>query len=212
MNLKFLYSGIFLILSLIICTGCNNNEVSEKAALPELDSTDYEIISAALNYFLGEFRYNSYPKYDTNYFDRIYSGVTKAEVLIIPEFTDFEPFSRMKFENRREFDSSEQYIAKRFAIENSIKYRIDNSRISTFKTYLLQQSQLDADFKKLYSEFPDAWGIAGFSKPTVTINKEKAVIYVYFHKSGKWGKALYMWLIKENGRWIQYEIIGSWIS
>lgn len=211
-NMKSLLLNIFLIVCFALYIGCNNDNVSEKARIPELDSTDYEIISAALDNFLIQYKTGSYAEKDKAYYDREYSSVSEAEVLMIPELTDFEPLSNMKFENRRDFDSSEHYIARRFPIENSIKYRIDNSRITTFKTYMLPQSERDADFKKLYSEFPDAWGIAGFSKPSYTTNREKAVIYIYYHKSGKRGKALYMWLIRQNGRWIQYDIIDSWVS
>ena len=62
-------------------------------------------------------------------------------------------------------------------------------------------------FKDLYKKYPKGWGIVSFSRPVYDLKSKRSVLYLRFNKNGMWGKAVYMWLTKDSGKWVPYDVV-----
>lgn len=201
---------IILLLGFIYGCGGTENQ-SYKASIPELDSTDYEIISAAIQEIIKPYQNKPIPDYYTDDV-RNSAGNPLPEAVIILDSTDIEYISNWSYDKHHKKDSTDTYMTDRLTFENRKRYSIDKNRITGIKTYILDQITRKYGFEKLYSKYPDAWSVVGFSKPSYSLNSDKAVLFIFFQKAGKWGEGHYFWFKKEGNQWINYDKIMLWIS
>lgn len=198
----------FLLFSVII--SCTGNQYSSKALLPELDALDYEVISAAIDLYLDKYKGGSYPAEDTVFYKG--TGNRFPLALIIPDSTNIEYLSNWSFDDHNDKGFNDKYLTDRIKPLNKRRNKIDLNRITSIKTYSNTINNEVIKIEEMYKLYPDIWGFVGFSRPSINIEENSAVIYITFFKHGLWGEANYLWLKKENGKWILYDNIQLWIS
>jgi|SRR4030095_860657 len=206
---------ILIISSVIFILGCgDNNQVSQKGLTPELDSTDYEIISSATNEYIftpkGLIQNRKYD-YDTikNRFDKvsIWTGDTSKNriypgFIVLLDSTEFYPSKRYITDVTKLLDTNDKHLPNRLKVENRVKYHLDSSRLKfSFKVKVLPRNSV----KFADSSYSVSHGTIHVSKPSYSENKTKAVIYI---SEFDWDIILnyLIWLIKDNGKWTAYDI------
>lgn len=181
-----------------------------QALLPELNEMDYEVISAAIDSYLDKYKNGSYSPEDSVFYEG--TGNRFPLAIIVPDSTKIEYLSNWSFDDHKDKGFNDKYLTDRIKLLNKKKYRIDLNRITSIKTYSNKINNEVIKIEEMYKRYPDIWGFVGFSKPSINIEENSAVIYITFFKAGLWGEANYLWLKKEYGKWILYDNIQLWIS
>lgn len=202
--------NLIYFLLFIFFISCTGNLQVNQALLPELNEMDYEVISAAIDLYLDNYKKGSYSADDSVIYEGTGNRFPKA--IIVPDSTKIEYLSNWSFDDHKNKGFNDKYLTDRIKTLNKRSYKIDLKKISTFKTYSNQINGKVISIKELYKLFPDVWGFVGFSKPSINEEGNTAVIYMTFFKDGTWGEANYLWLKKENGKWILYDNRELWIS
>lgn len=198
--LKFLCSGILFIIFLVEFFGCSSNKVSEKAALPELDSTDYVIISAAIEQYI-------YKPKTLLHRTKVLQEPGRVEFLFF-DSTEFRPPKPHVTDIYNLLDSNDKYLSERITSENRNKYFIDSARIKAgidIKIFSLKELKQYFESKREIFRIPRY--VLSVSKPSYSEDRKKSVIYIL---SVGWDTEdeYLMWLRNENNKWVAYDIIN----
>lgn len=194
----------------IFFLSCSSNRQVNQALLPELNEMDYEVISAAIDSYLDKYKKGSYSADDSAFYEGTGNRFPKA--IIVPDSTEIEYLSNWSFDDHKDKGFTDKYLTDRIKPLNKKRYKIDFNRITSIKTYTNKINNEFIEIEEMYKRYPDIWGFVGFSKPSINIEENSAVIYITFFKHGLWGEANYLWLRKENGKWILYDNRQLWIS
>ena len=194
----------------IFFISCSGNRQVNQALLPELDEMDYEVISAAIDLYLDKYKRGSYPEGDSSFYEG--TGNRLPLAVLIPDSTGIEYLSNWTFDQHKDKGFNDKYLTDRMKPLNKRKYKIDQNKITSIKTYSDKDVANSKNYEEIYKLYPDIWGFINFSKPSLNIEENVAVIYITFFKAGLWGEANYLWLKKENGKWVIYDNRQLWIS
>lgn len=170
---------------MVIVTGCGNNSAINQAKVQtELDSTDYEIISAAFD--------EHFPDY-------------KSELLIaIDDSTFFKPYKQHISDKIRQMDSNDAYLSNRVEAENKRRYSLDSSKIVKSNNQKIFSNLSDKERRILLDSVqsrPEYCYIYFISKPSYYQNK--AAIGIYGVGWDTYPKYL-LFFKKENSAWVLY--------
>ena len=202
---------IFLILLLYSCSVDDN---CYKANNSEMDDEDYQIISSGLEWFLRDYKDGNGLTEDKNY-DSTYSGNKRLKVLLVPDSTNIDNIDEGTFKIHQAFDSSDSRITRGVKKLNKRKFPLDGNKITSFETIILSGEERHLSetmgYKELYNKYPEAWGIINFSRPVYDMKTKRVAIYLRFSKNGMWAKIVYMWLTKDSGKWVPYDMLDLYV-
>lgn len=202
--------NLYYLLLFGMLISCSGNRQADKALLPELDEIDYEVISAAIDLYLDKYKKGSYATEDTMLYKG--SGNRFPLAIIIPDSTNIEYLSIWSFDKHKDKGFNDKYLTDRIKSLNKKRYKIEPSKITSIKTYSNIVDSKIIKLEKMYELYSDAWGFVCFSKPSINDNYDLAVIYIEFVKHSKWARGDYLWLKKDNGKWILIDKGGVWES
>lgn len=207
----FKYSVIFTVLFLYSCSVSDN---CYKANNSEMDHEEYEIISSGLEWFLRDYKDGNWLT-ELESYDSIYSGNKRLKVLLIPDSTNIEEIDEGCIKDHQIFDSSDNYITRSVEKVNKRKYPVNGNKITTFESIILSGEDKHLSetmgFKDLYKKYPESWGIVTFSRPVYDMKTKRAALYLRFSKDGMWAKIVYMWLTKDSGKWVPYDMLDLYV-
>ncbi len=200
--MKHLVTIILFGLLIIGCKLQNDNLTDTKN---ELDSIDYIVISSAIEqYFYHPLTLSH--RFESS-FDSL-AGIDRTlkrediKMLLIKDSTiQYEDsITQYVHQSHNEIDSSDKILTERIVELNKQKCKIDNSKITSFKTKMVSKDQLEElldsiiyyGYDKLYKNYHTAYGIITISRPTFTDDKDKAIIYIGLNKGPKEGQGVYL--------------------
>jgi hypothetical protein len=202
----------YLALALLCSCDEKKHENSENSQLIQqpiagslqLTTTDYDIISQGLNHFFE--LYDSLGRVDTITNKRDY-----YKLLISGDSTIMYPKPKKVYA-----DETFGLKDSTYRSENNRKYKIDCSKITSFRVHCETEQERKKTYGRGYEEFyelfPDAYGSISFTKPSYDENNERALIYIEFWKKVRWGRAAYVLFKFENGKWIYIRTNVDWVS
>ena len=186
-----------------------------------LDSTDYEVISSAIKQFFVT------PPSLSHRFEAPHGSlvdtvhVLKQIMLLLIDSTSLDEDSISMYVHQRHaaIDSSDRELTEKILEVNKTSFNIDNAQIESLNTQLVSSKEIEEllddffeGYEKVYEKHPNAYGIVTVSKPAYNQQKDKAIIYIAFNKAPDSGHGVYMWLKKQNGEWIAYDLLFLWES
>jgi hypothetical protein len=216
---------IGLIIIVIILTGCFLKDSSPTNSNYELDSLDYVVISSAIEQYF--FHPNTLSHRFQSSFDSL-AGIDRAikrediKMLLIEDSTInyLDSVSQYVHREHNVIDGSDSSLTEKIVEVNQNRFKIDNSKITTFETRLISNNEIrtlldsiiyyGAD--KLYKKYPTAFGIISCSKPAFNTNKDRAIIYLSFYNDPDSGHGDFLWLKKVDSKWIVYDLVFLWVS
>lgn len=209
----------------LLFIGCNPKSVIVPIANDALDSLDYIVISTALEDFFITPKTLSH-RYQSSK-DPLTGkdwSLTKEDInmLVLLDSTTIwmDSISHYTHLEHSEVDSTDYNLTEGIITLNQTRYKIDNSRISSFPSELISQAELNPlldsvlyyGYNKLYEKYPGAYGIVRISKPSYSTDGNKAMVYIGFRRGPKHGEGNYIWLKREGDEWISYDIVFLWES
>ncbi|RPI17125.1 MAG: hypothetical protein EHM58_10445 [Ignavibacteriae bacterium] len=185
-----------------------------------LDSTDYAVISYAIQQNMGV----------SPYLENLNFENENLPVTFIPDSTiNFNPDElspnvinthEQMLRQQGQIDTIDSQWSKKIIPENVKKYKIDNSRIFTVPTRSISNNEFKElyddisllDYDKLYKKYPYSVGILRITRPAYDNKRVRAIIYIEFYKNKKSSRGAILWLKKDRDRWIVYDQGSYWVS
>ena len=194
-------AGAFLFLALLFSSCGKESKPAGEALSLELTGTDYKIISLALDAYFE-------PR-DPITGDTILDRQNYYKLLISEDSTITDPRPYYGYVNP--FFEITDSTGK--PIRCSLKYKLDCSKISSFKVRTetdREKKEAYGSWEKFYKEIPDAYGLVYVARPSFYDEKQKASIYVEFYKHVKYAQGLHLIFKRGKDEWIFLKREQGW--
>jgi len=205
--------------------GCKHQNDKLSSTKNELDSLDYVVISYAIDQYIFHpktlsHRFENTNDPSTEIDEHFKSEIIKILLIMDSTYLHLDTISQYVINSHSEIDTSDNTLINKIIEVNNRRFKIDNSKITSFKTQLISFNEITAFFDstayygyvKLYEKYPTAYGIVDISKPAFNDNMDKAIIYLSLSKGPDSAKGDLLWLRKINDKWIVYDLVFLWIS
>lgn len=184
---------------LLIVLGCGNDSVINKAKIQtELDSVDYEIISAAIEqfFYISPEQFNN----KKQFYDSLNIKFERRAVIF--DSTGFYQFKPHITDVTRLKDSNVKYLTDRLSGENNKRFFIDSAKIITnISLEIISKKDITQKFLDSLYDSDESW-LYLISKPSYFENN--ATLTIHGIGWDTYPKYLF-WLRKENGKWTTYQ-------